>query len=133
MGEGALGLEPLAKWSANITVLASDLDGEVAQSAMTVIVENGPEAPEEPEEPAAEGFVLYPNPAVDTLHIHIGTTDITASVFVYDAAVRKQIEARVAFDGDGLATLDVSALSPGVYTLVVRGDGEELRGTFVKR
>lgn len=131
--EGVLVLEPLAKGSANITVLATDLDGEVAQSAMTVIVENGPEAPEEPEEPAAEGFVLYPNPAVDTLHIHIGTTDITASVFVYDAAVRKQIEARVAFDGDGLATLDVSALSPGVYTLVVRGDGEELRGTFVKR
>ena len=44
-------LEPLARGTANVTVLATDLDGEVAQSAMTVIIENGPDPSDKPDEP----------------------------------------------------------------------------------
>lgn len=65
-------LEPLARGTANVTVLATDLDGEVAQSAMTVIIENGPDPSDKPDEPSVEGFALYPNPVADLLQVHLG-------------------------------------------------------------
>lgn len=127
-------LEPLARGTANVTVLATDLDGEVAQSAMTVIIENGPDPSDKPDEPSVEGFALYPNPVADLLHVHLGQAAGDSMEFaVYDAAARKVIGGHLDFDAQGVAELDVSALAPGVYTFVGDGEPDTWRGTFLKR
>ena len=127
-------LEPLARGTANVTVLATDLDGEVAQSAMTVIIENGPDPSDKPDEPSVEGFALYPNPVADLLQVHLGQAAGDSMEFaVYDAAARKVIGGHLDFDAQGVAELDVSALAPGVYTFVGDGEPDTWRGTFLKR
>ena len=127
-------LEPLARGTANVTVLATDLDGEVAQSAMTVIIENGPDPSDKPDEPSVEGFALYPNPVADLLHVHLGQAAGDSMEFaVYDAAARKVIGGHLDFDAQGVAELDVSALAPGIYTFVGDGEPDTWRGTFLKR
>ena len=126
--EGRLVLLPVDKGTGRVTVTATDLDGEGVQSVLTVTVLNGPE----PAAPA-EGLRLSPNPAGDELGITAGVRDAEAEVTVYDAAARRVLAGAVALDSRGCGTLDVSALAPGVYTLVLEASGLSENGSFVKR
>ena len=126
--EGRLVLLPVGKGTGRVTVTATDLDGEGVQSVLTVTVLNGPE----PAAPA-EGLRLSPNPAGDELGITAGVRDAEAEVTVYDAAARRVLAGAVALDSRGCGTLDVSALAPGVYTLVLEASGLSENGSFLKR
>ena len=126
--EGRLGLLPVGKGTGRVTVTATDLDGEGVQSVLTVTVLNGPE----PAAPA-EGLRLSPNPAGDELGIAAGVRDAEVEVTVYDAAARRVIAGTVALDSRGYGTLNVSALAPGTYTLVLEAPGLSENGSFVKR
>ena len=126
--EGRLVLLPVGKGTGRVTVTATDLDGEGVQSVLTVTVLNGlePAAP-------AEGLRLSPNPAGDELGIAAGVRDAEVEVTVYDAAARRVIVGTVALDSRGYGTLNVSALAPGTYTLVLEAPGLSENGSFVKR
>ena len=126
--EGRLVLLPVGKGTGRVTVTATDLDGEGVQSVLTVTVLNGPE----PAAPA-EGLRLSPNPAGDGLGIAAGVRDAEVEVTVYDAAARRVIAGTVALDSRGYGTLNVSALAPGTYTLVLEAPGLSENGSFVKR
>ena len=126
--EGRLVLLPVGKGTGRMTVTATDLDGEGVQSVLTVTVLNGPE----PAAPA-EGLRLSPNPAGDELGIAAGVRDAEVEVTVYDAAARRVIVGTVALDSRGYGTLNVSALAPGTYTLVLEAPGLSENGSFVKR
>ena len=126
--EGRLVLLPVGKGTGRVTVTATDLDGEGVQSVLTVTVLNGPE----PAAPA-EGLRLSPNPAGDELGIAAGVRDAEVEVTVYDAAARRVIVGTVALDSRGYGTLNVSALAPGTYTLVLEAPGVSENGSFVKR
>ena len=126
--EGRLVLLPVGKGTGRVTVTATDLDGEGVQSVLTVTVLNGPE----PAAPA-EGLRLSPNPAGDELGIAAGVRDAEVEVTVYDAAARRVIVGTVALDSRGYGTLNVSALAPGTYTLVLEAPGLSENGSFVKR
>lgn len=126
--EGRLVLLPVGKGTGRVTVTATDLDGEGVQSVLTVTVLNGPE----PAAPA-EGLRLSPNPAGDELGIAAGVRDAEVEVTVYDAAARQVIAGTVALDSRGYGTLNVSALAPGTYTLVLEAPGLSENGSFVKR
>ena len=126
--EGRLVLLPVGKGTGRVTVTATDLDGEGVQSVLTVTVLNGPE----PAAPA-EGLRLSPNPAGDELGIAAGVRDAEVEVPVYDAAARRVIAGTVALDSRGYGTLNVSALAPGTYTLVLEAPGLSENGSFVKR
>ena len=126
--EGRLVLLPVGKGTGRVTVTATDLDGEGVQSVLTVTVLNGPD----PAAPA-EGLRLSPNPAGDELGIAAGVRDAEVEVTVYDAAARRVIVGTVALDSRGYGTLNVSALAPGTYTLVLEAPGLSENGSFVKR
>ena len=126
--EGRLVLLPVGKGTGRVTVTATDLDGEGVQSVLTVTVLNGPE----PAAPA-EGLRLSPNPAGNELGIAAGVRDAEVEVTVYDAAARRVIAGTVALDSRGYGTLNVSALAPGTYTLVLEAPGLSENGSFVKR
>ena len=126
--EGRLVLLPVGKGTGRVTVTATDLDGEGVQSVLTVTVLNGPE----PAAPA-DGLRLSPNPAGDELGIAAGVRDAEVEVTVYDAAARRVIAGTVALDSRGYGTLNVSALAPGTYTLVLEAPGLSENGSFVKR
>ena len=126
--EGRLVLLPVGKGTGRVTVTATDLDGEGVQSVLTVTVLNGPE----PAAPA-EGLRLSPNPAGDELGIAAGVRNAEVEVTVYDAAARQVIAGTVALDSRGYGTLNVSALAPGTYTLVLEAPGLSENGSFVKR
>ena len=126
--EGRLVLLPVGTGTGRVTVTATDLDGEGVQSVLTVTVLNGPE----PAAPA-EGLRLSPNPAGDELGIAAGVRDAEVEVTVYDAAARRVIAGTVALDSRGYGTLNVSALAPGTYTLVLEAPGLSENGSFVKR
>ena len=76
---------------------------------------------------------LSPNPAGDELGIAAGVRDAEVEVTVYDAAARRVIVGTVALDSRGYGTLNVSALAPGTYTLVLEAPGLSENGSFVKR
>ena len=123
--EGVLTVEPLAEGTASVTVTATDLAGETAQSVMTVSVGNVP---------TGGGLQVAPNPAGEVLDISFAAAAGTrAEAAVYDSAARKVLSATIAFGDSGTGTLDVASLASGVYTLSVRAAGGNGSTTFLKR
>ena len=126
-------LVPQARGTANVTVLAADLDGEMVQSAMTVFVEKGPE-PSEGTLPSDGEFALQSGPVDNLLQVYCSAAPGESLSFsVYDAAARKVLGGKLLFDDEGHAKLDVSSLAPGVYTFVGDGGKTACKGTFLKR
>lgn len=120
-------MEPIAEGTASVTVTATDLAGESAQSVLTVQVGSVPAGD--------GGLLIAPNPVGETLSMHFAAAaGVGAEAVIYDAAARRVLSENVEFDGNGTGTLDVSALAPGIYTLSVKTEGGIAgNGTFVKR
>ena len=124
--EGSLVVEPIAEGTASVTVTATDLAGESAQSVLTVQVGSVPAGD--------GGLLIAPNPVGDALHAlrccgrrRCRSRDIRCGG---PTVLSENVE----FDGNGTGTLDVSALAPGIYTLSVKTEGGIAgNGTFVKR
>ncbi|MCA1763377.1 MAG: T9SS type A sorting domain-containing protein [Cryomorphaceae bacterium] len=82
------------------------------------------------EKPPAKELAIYPNPGKSSIQI----TGITESgeLRIFDISGRLVISKRVLPQGEP-ARLDISALSPGVYTAVFRGAAKSGAGKFVKQ
>lgn len=79
--------------------------------------------------PRADGVSVYPDPAIDVLHVAWVNGTGPAVVRITDALGHHIRTTRVQ---GALADLDVSDLRPGVYVLFVAKGGEEQRVRFVK-
>lgn len=120
---------PVGKGEGQITVNATDLDGAVVQSVMSITVVNGPDIADEP---SVSGMSIYPNPVEGDLHVTLSDGAGEAVAAVYDSAARKVLESVVNIaDGSG-GVVDVSMLSPGTYTLRLSMGGEVFTASFVK-
>lgn len=127
-----LTIEPLAKGNATVSVYAADLDGQRAQSDMTVIVKNGGN----PAPPVVEtgGRSIFPNPADDYIDISWNEkAGKSAEVRVYDSGQRVAASLEAQFDARNIARIDVAALAPGIYTLVVKSEGDKWSAAFLKK
>jgi hypothetical protein len=78
--------------------------------------------------PAAKGFKLYPNPAVNELRFAADEDLTGVLVQVFDLSGRPVISARNISN-----RLDVSRLSPGVYTLILTKNGSVTTRQFIKQ
>lgn len=78
-------------------------------------------------------FVLFPNPANETIHFKLQISAISYQLSIYDLFGRKQDKIRIS-NGQAQIQMDVSDYSPGVYIAVLKDEkGVIARGKFVKR
>lgn len=124
---GELVVTGYKKGVANITVTSTDTEG----TAFSVVVEVHVTANQSSE--GATGLSVVTNPVDDELGINLVGADGAADVTLYDAAARKVAEFAVTFDRGVAEGNDVSALAPGIYSLVVEYNGGRYSTTFVKR
>ena len=73
------------------------------------------------------GFVLYPNPARSLLNIRTGKDLSTGIVTIYDIQGRQVRRVK-----GGSTTIDVSSLTPGVYTLVFSSKDDTIIRQFLR-
>jgi len=79
-----------------------------------------------------QASTLYPNPTTDNLTVNVanyGTPQVNATV--YDTQGRRVRNTQLA--GNSQNTLNVEGLAPGLYTLVLQGNGVSERLTFIKQ
>lgn len=124
---GELVVTGYKKGVAKITVTSTDTEG----TAFSVVVEVHVTANQFGE--GATGLSVVTNPVDDELGINLVGADGAADVTLYDAAARKVAEFAVTFDRGVVEGNDVSALAPGIYSLVVEYNGGRYSTTFVKR
>ena len=75
-------MEPIAEGTASVTVTATDLAGESAQSVLTVQVGSVPAGD--------GGLLIAPNPVGETLSMHFAAAaGVGAEAVIYDAAARR--------------------------------------------
>ena len=73
-------------------------------------------------EPAANGMSVYPNPAVDKIHLTFSNTTVSGSAALYDLSGRLMREWTLS--GNQSAKLDVSGFMPGTYILKANNNGQ---------
>lgn len=121
-------LVPLAGGNGTISVTATDLNGEQVISTFKVEVV-GTVPPMD-----SDGLTVYPSPVETTLTLSIvAWSNNTTTALVYDSASRKVMEEKVIFDASGRGMLGVDKLAPGVYTIMLKKEGENLKVNFVKK
>lgn len=122
-----LTIRPLARGTSLVTVTATDLAGASVSASFYVTVAGGSSSVG-----GGDGLAVSPNPATDVVSIRTGGMEGTVAFRVYDAAARLVMDVHLATE-NGIAELDVSRLSPGVYSLAAEAEGRVLHGTFVKK
>lgn len=81
---------------------------------------------EEPFKTQFNGMVVYPNPATDRINFSTPTPVLEVDVYIYSVLGEKVAE------GKNITSLDISHLSPGVYQLITKTQGEMSATKFVK-
>lgn len=77
-------------------------------------------------EPAYGNVAVYPNPTDDILRIDLPESMLEYSVEVFDVLGAKKIQV------ENLSLIGVEHLPKGVYHVVINGENNQLRSTFVK-
>jgi len=76
-----------------------------------------------------EKLRLYPNPTNDFLTLNFNAS-MTGEILIYD--VQGKLVGQKSIQNKALKTIDVSDLSPGIYTIEAEGDSN-IRAKFVKQ
>ncbi|GHV01535.1 hypothetical protein FACS1894159_09550 [Bacteroidia bacterium] len=121
--EGAkLVITPRATGMVRLTVIAEDRDGKSVESSFDVMVVG-----------TGAAIDLYPNPFRDQLNVRIPDASGAFRVTMYDQAGQKALDlyVNVAPGSDG--KINTSKLSPGNYTFVLSGYGDDITRNAVKR
>ena len=136
-------IEPKAKGSCVVTVIATDTRDGVTEAPINVTVLNGPDPngggtdPDPDPDPDPEypgGLSLWPNPVVDVMNIHVSDSENAAvEVVVYDSAAREVVRENITLDEDGNNSCDLEELAPGMYSVKVVSDNGIYNSTIVKR
>ncbi|MBK7868004.1 MAG: T9SS type A sorting domain-containing protein [Ignavibacteriales bacterium] len=74
----------------------------------------------------SKGMVVYPNPATDRINFLMPEPNSEVDVYIYSVLGEKVAE------GGNVTSLDISHLSPGVYQLITKTQGEMSATKFVK-
>ena len=95
-----------------IKITATDPSGETASADLSVVVRD-----------AAKPFDLYPNPVIDVLNVGAGE-ECHGSITIYSSTGKKAYEAdQAAMSPFTPFKADLSALAPGVYSIVIKTPG----------
>lgn len=124
-----LRLVPVGAGEATVEIVCRPAGGNSVGSRFLVTVTGGAG-----EGPVADGeLLLRSNPVAEQVDIRMQGGAGRVAVCIYDAAARRVFEDTLQLDADGAGRLDVSALSPGVYSLVAERAGRRAVAGFVKR
>ena len=124
-----LRLVPVGAGEATVEIVCRPAGGNSVGSRFLVTVTGGAG-----EGPVADGeLLLRSNPVAEQVDIRMQGGAGRVAVCIYDAAARRVFEDTLRLDADGAGRLDVSALSPGVYSLVAERAGRRAVAGFVKR
>lgn len=89
------------------------------------------------EQAPAAIVTLYPNPADETLKVgYVATTNGRTHITIVDALGRLMMQREYAAEaGENLATIDLSAIVPGTYFLVLQQEGatQSFRQSFIRQ
>ena len=118
--DGKFFLTPMSYGYATITVTGTDVRGESASQSFRVLIRDG-------EQPVD----IYPNPVSDYLYVR--TSEAAAAslrvVSVSGATVHEDNLTITPFDP---AKVDVRSFAPGVYTVLLDYNGEQIKKSIVK-
>lgn len=103
-----------------VTLTATDALGQSCTMTFTVTVRN-----------SAQEIDIYPNPVVDIMHIRTGQTG-TAEITLINSAGSRVYEERVAISATAPLQIDMRSMSGGVYTVIIRLEGKEIKRNIVK-
>lgn len=129
---GILKLLPVAKGIGGLSIIATDLYGEIAQLSINYEVLDGPLPPTGGDGDAVVS--LSQSVVANNLIIMAPSlSGLKADVTIWDAAARKMMERSIVFGEDGQSSINISDFPSGTYTLAVRcGDVDEKIG-FIKK
>jgi hypothetical protein len=82
--------------------------------------------------PKAHNFSIYPIPAVNELHLRASSPPLSIKVIDMTGRQLSNIEGVATRVAAGMATVDVSSLPAGVYTLLCQMDGGWVQHKFIK-
>ncbi len=97
-----------------------DNDGRYADSKTISISFNG-----------SSLFVLYPNPAVDVVHLNFSTS-ASSTITVYDMNGKALLQ-KIISDGSSSQNLNVSSFAAGIYTIVLQQNKQKQTIRFEKK
>lgn len=119
---GEFSIMPLKFGRSEVEVTAVDEGGNVSKCTFAVLCRDD-----------SREVDLYPNPVKDIVHIRMGrNVKGQVNVSVYDAAARRVLTADVQIAPTEPASVDMSSLGGGNYTVRISWDGGSLVRTVVK-
>ena len=111
----------LSAGSVQVTTTVSDSAGESVQTSFNVYVRD-----------ASKAFDIYPTQTLDVINIRTGVEQ-EYDVRIYSSTGREVLRKAEIIAMDKVLTLDVSAISPGYYTVkLTAADGAVSKSGFVK-
>ena len=106
--------------STEVTLYAKDAKGEKASVKFRILVRNSTKAMD-----------VYPNPVKDVMYVAT-ETEGNADISIVTSSGKRVFEQSSQSSLFNPAKLDLSALPPGVYAVIVRTGGKEFKETVVK-
>ena len=106
--------------STEVTLYAKDAKGEKASVKFRILVRNSTKAMD-----------VYPNPVKDVMYVAT-ETEGNADISIVTSSGKRVFEQSSQSSLFNPAKLDLSALAPGVYAVIVRTGGKEFKETVVK-
>ncbi|MFT3980457.1 MAG: T9SS type A sorting domain-containing protein [Ferruginibacter sp.] len=98
----------------------ADMDGRYTNSTVTVVVFENTKAT----------LSIYPNPAVNTIHIRYAADQKNVTLSIFDITGRKVFAKE--FANQSIPEIDISALVKGVYTLQLNDGSRQLFSKLIK-
>ncbi|MFA6770408.1 MAG: T9SS type A sorting domain-containing protein, partial [Bacteroidales bacterium] len=105
---------------ANLTVLAKDALGATVESSFKVLVRNN-----------SNEIDLYPNPVRDILNLRVGE-ETTAQVSLISGVGATVFNKQTNIGPFNPLQIDMSSMSGGVYTVIAKFGGKELKYNIIK-
>ena len=118
--DGTFILTPMNYGYADITVKGTDIRGESVSQSFKVLVRDGSREAD-----------VYPNPVKDNLFIRTGE-ETEAGIKVVGSSGAVVYDKTVAISPFAPATVDMSGVSAGSYTVILKKDGKETKYNVVK-
>lgn len=105
---------------AEVTVTATDALNESVSTSFKILVRD-----------SNNEIDLYPNPVVDNFNLRTGE-ELSADVSIVSSTGAKVYDKKVSMGPFSPAQIDMSSLSGGVYTVIVKFNGKELKQNITK-
>lgn len=118
--DGTLTITGKGYGTTQITITAKDAKGETASVTFKVLVRD-----------SNKEVDLYPNPVKKILYIRTANTE-TISVKLYSSSGAKVFQGTFSISPFAPASVDMTKMAAGTYTLLMTTDGKEIKRSIVK-